>query len=57
MAVTSIALEGLSADEVTGFSPYFVEQMGLMQALSPSRANGFLNMFMKVQDEARAMLE
>lgn len=56
MAITGIALHGLTPGEVTGFSPRYVEEMGLMQALSPSRANGFLNMFMKVQDEARAML-
>lgn len=57
MAITSVALEGLTPTDVTCVSPSYVEEMGLMQALSPSRANGFLNMFMKVQDEARAMME
>jgi cysteine desulfuration protein SufE len=52
ISITSIALEGLSLAEVADFSPTFVEEMGLKEALSPSRANGFLNMFKKVQQEA-----
>ncbi len=56
IAITATALEGLSIDEVVSFSPAFVEEMGLANALSPSRANGFLNMFKKVQSEA-ALLE
>lgn len=56
IAITATALEGLNIEEVTKFSPAFVEEMGLSNALSPSRANGFLNMFKKVQEEA-ALLE
>ena len=56
MMITATALEGLSFPEVASFSPKFAEQMGIAQALSPSRANGFLNMFKKVQAEA-ALLE
>ena len=57
MAVTAIALEGLSPIEVTGFSPKFVSEMKVLETLTPNRANGFLNMFMRIQDEARDMLE
>lgn len=52
ISITAIALEGLSLAEVATFSPTYVEEMGLKEALSPSRANGFLNMFKKVQHEA-----
>ena len=52
ISITATALEGLSLAEVADFSPTFVEEMGLKEALSPSRANGFLNMFKKVQQGA-----
>ena len=56
MAVTAIALEGLTPEEVTGFSPNFVSEMKVLETLTPNRANGFLNMFLRIQDEAREML-
>jgi len=52
ISITATALEGLSLTEVAIFPPTYVEEMGLKDALSPSRANGFLNMFKKVQHEA-----
>ena len=55
IAITAIALDGLSVTQVSAFSPEFVEEMGLSSALSPSRANGFLNMFKKVQEEAASL--
>lgn len=57
MAITAIALEGLSIEEVIHFPVEFTAEMGLMNILTPSRANGFRNMFKKIQDEARAMEE
>ncbi|HIF16934.1 MAG TPA: SufE family protein [Candidatus Poseidoniales archaeon] len=57
ISITAIALEGLSLAEVAIFSPTYVEEMGLKEALSPSRANGFLNMFKKVQQEAALLGE
>jgi cysteine desulfuration protein SufE len=33
-------------------SPVFAEEMGIRSSLTPSRANGFLNMFKRVKDEA-----
>jgi len=56
MAITAIALEGLTPEEVTGFSPNFVSEMKVLETLTPNRANGFLNMFMRIQDDAREML-
>ncbi|MCS5537290.1 MAG: SufE family protein [Candidatus Poseidoniaceae archaeon] len=55
IAITTVALEGLSIAQVVAFSPLFVEEMGIASALSPSRANGFLNMFKKVQVEAASL--
>ncbi len=56
MAITGIALEGMTPEEVTGFSPNFVSEMKVLETLTPNRANGFLNMFMRIQDDAREML-
>ena len=56
MAVTAIALEGLTPEEVTGFSPSFASEMKVLETLTPNRANGFLNMFLRIQDEAREQL-
>ena len=56
MAVTAIALEGLTPEEVTGFSPNFASEMKVLETLTPNRANGFLNMFLRIQDEAREQL-
>ena len=57
MAITAIAIEGLSPIEVATFSPDYTSEMGLMNALTPSRANGFRNMFRKVVHAAREMVE
>ena len=57
LAITAIAINGLSPKEVSEFSPEFTLEMGLDQALTPSRANGFRNMFKKVQETARTMSE
>ncbi|MEE2758498.1 MAG: SufE family protein [Candidatus Thermoplasmatota archaeon] len=37
--------------------PTFVDEMGIKASLTPSRSNGFLNMFKRVQDEARSLTE
>ncbi|HIK78108.1 MAG TPA: SufE family protein [Candidatus Poseidoniales archaeon] len=57
MAVTSIGLEGLSLEEVVNFSPDFASEMGLMNILSPSRANGFRNMLHKIQEDTKNLKE
>ena len=57
MAITAIAVNGLSASEVSILSPKYVEEMGLKSSLTPSRANGFLNMFKRVVSEAEILLE
>ena len=57
MAITAIAVNGQSAIEVSKLSPKYVEEMGLKSSLTPSRANGFLNMFKRVVSEAEILSE
>ena len=52
IAITSIAVNGMPPSYVSAMSPVFAEEMGIRSSLTPSRANGFLNMFKRVQDEA-----
>ena len=57
MSITAIAVNGLSPEEVCKLTPVYVEEMGLKSALSPNRANGFLNMFNRVITEAKILSE
>jgi len=52
IAITSIAVNGMDPSYVSEMSPDFAEEMGIKSSLTPSRANGFLNMFKRVKDEA-----
>ena len=45
-------LTGATPDEVVTLEPTFIEQLGLKQSLTPSRSNGFLNMFRLIQKKA-----
>ena len=57
MAITCLAVNGRPPQEVVELQPTFVDEMGLKASLTPSRSNGFLNMFKRVQDEARSLME
>lgn len=52
MAITAIAVNGLSPKRVSQLSPEYANAMGIQSSLTPSRANGFLNMFKRIQEEA-----
>ena len=52
MAITSMAVNGMSPSQVVELTPEFADSMGIRSSLSPSRANGFLNMFKRVKEEA-----
>ena len=52
MAVTAIAVNGMNPSEVETLPPDFADAMGIRSSLTPSRANGFLNMFNRVREEA-----
>ena len=56
MAITCLAVNGRPPEEVAELEPTFVDEMGLKASLTPSRSNGFLNMFKRVQDEARSLM-
>ena len=43
------ALSGCTPNEVVSLEPEFIEMLGLKQSLTPSRNNGFLNMFRLMQ--------
>jgi len=42
-------LNGCTPQQVCGIEPDFIELLGLKQSLTPSRNNGFLNMFRLMQ--------
>jgi len=52
ISITAMAVNGLSSSEVSRLSPDYVEEMGIRNSLTPSRANGFRNMFERVRSEA-----
>ena len=55
IAGTAIAVNGRSPSYVAAMSPDFADSMGIRSSLTPSRANGFLNMFKRVQEEASSL--
>eukprot|EP00879_Flechtneria_rotunda_P016964 GHRR01017760.1.p1 GENE.GHRR01017760.1~~GHRR01017760.1.p1 ORF type:complete len:199 (+),score=54.59 GHRR01017760.1:303-899(+) len=48
-ALLVLGLSGCTPAEILAVQPGFVEMLGLKQSLTPSRNNGFLNMFLKMQ--------
>ena len=57
MGVLSIAIEGLAPAQAALIPVDFAEEIGLLNSLTPSRSNGFRNMYDKVMDEIRASTE
>ncbi len=53
IAITTAAVTGLEPSEVVTMSPSFIHDLGLAQTLTPSRSNGFLNMFEKIRELAK----
>ena len=51
-----MAIHGISADEVLTLTPDFATEMGILNSLSPSRSNGFRNMFDKVMSEIKQQM-
>ena len=45
-------LNGLTPQEILQVTPNFIEQTGLQFSLTPSRANGFYNIFQMMQKKA-----
>jgi cysteine desulfuration protein SufE len=57
MGVLSIAIEGLTPAQAALIPVDFAQDMGLTNTLTPSRSNGFRNMYDKVMNEIRASAE
>ena len=45
-------LNGLTPADIIALKPDFIEETGLQVSLTPSRANGFFNIFQKMQKQA-----
>ena len=48
-------LNGLTPFEVLSVDEKFIEMTGLSKSLTPSRANGFLNIFLKMKAQAKTL--
>jgi len=55
ISITAMAVNGMTSTEVSNLSPKYVEAMGIRNSLTPSRANGFLNMFERIRSEAEKL--
>ena len=53
MGILTLAINGSAPAQALLLSPDFAEEMGVLNSLSPSRSNGFRNMFDKVMGEIR----
>tara|TARA_B110000444_G_scaffold126707_1_gene119232 strand:- start:49489 stop:49899 length:411 start_codon:yes stop_codon:yes gene_type:complete len=53
MGILTLAINGSAPAQALLLSPDFAEEMGILNSLSPSRSNGFRNMFDKVMKDIR----
>jgi cysteine desulfuration protein SufE len=53
MGILTIALRDISPTKALELTPEFAGEMGVLNSLSPSRSNGFRNMFDKVMKEIK----
>ena len=54
LALLIQGLSNLTPNEVMGINPSFIASAGLHGSLTPSRANGFLNILLAMQEQAKA---
>jgi len=55
LALLIEGLEGLTPEQVVSVDPAFIAATGLQASLTPSRANGFLNILKAMQAQAAAL--
>jgi cysteine desulfuration protein SufE len=55
LALLIAGLEGLSPGQAAELDPGFLAETGLQASLTPSRANGFLNILRMMQAQARSL--
>ena len=53
MGILTIAIDGQPIEIALNLTPEFAVEMGILNSLSPSRSNGFRNMFDKVMSELK----
>ena len=53
LALLIQGLDGLTPEQVQSMDPVFIAATGLQASLTPSRANGFLNILRTMQQQAR----
>jgi cysteine desulfuration protein SufE len=52
VGLLSVCMGGLTQKEIELLTPDFIKDTGLVASLTPSRANGFYNVFKKMQQQA-----
>jgi cysteine desulfuration protein SufE len=57
LALLIEAMEGLGPEEAVAIDPSFIAATGLQASLTPSRANGFLNILRMMQSQAQRLGE
>ncbi|MDH4405649.1 MAG: SufE family protein, partial [Cyanobium sp. D14.bin.5] len=55
LALLIEGLEGLTPQQATAIDPAFIAATGLQASLTPSRANGFLNILRLMQAQAQSL--
>ena len=55
LALLIEGMEGLEPAAAAGIDPAFLSETGLQASLTPSRANGFLNILKQMQAQAKAL--
>jgi len=55
LALLIAGLEGLTPEQALRIDPAFIAATGLQASLTPSRANGFLNILRLMQSQAQAL--
>ena len=55
LALLIEGLEGMTPEQTTALDPSFIAATGLQASLTPSRANGFLNILRTMQAQARQL--
>jgi cysteine desulfuration protein SufE len=55
LALLIEGLEGMTPEQATALDPSFIAATGLQASLTPSRANGFLNILRTMQAQARQL--
>ena len=58
--LAALLVQGLSdsaADDIVAIPPDFIDRLGLQQSLTPSRNNGFLNMFRLMQRKSLELVQ